>query len=135
MPHASGSFVGESLQMCNICTNIFGLAVGFEDSNASPTAAILLSILQESIGRLATIMFAHKLGSSLEPECKQFRFAADIFNDSALILDCMSPILPKTFRIMLLCTAGTLRALCGVAGGGMWPCQNWSSGPVSTSSK
>ncbi|EPS35698.1 hypothetical protein H072_10830 [Dactylellina haptotyla CBS 200.50] len=93
-------------------------AVGFEDSNASSTAAILLSILQSSIGRVATILFAHRLGSSLEPECKRFRFAADIFNDSALIFDCLSPIFPKSVRVMVLCTAGTLRALCGVAGGG-----------------
>ncbi|KAK6524261.1 hypothetical protein TWF694_005917 [Orbilia ellipsospora] len=93
-------------------------AVGFEDSNASTTAAILLSILQDSIGRVATILFAHRLGSSLEPECKRFRFAADIFNDSALIFDCLSPLFPKTIRVMVLCTAGTLRALCGVAGGG-----------------
>ncbi|KAF3934794.1 hypothetical protein ABW20_dc0109515 [Dactylellina cionopaga] len=94
------------------------VTVGFEDSNASTTAAILLSILQNSIGRVATILFAHKLGSSLEPECKRFRFAADIFNDSALIVDCLSPVFPKVMRVILLCTAGTLRALCGVAGGG-----------------
>ncbi|KAF3915852.1 hypothetical protein AA313_de0201080 [Arthrobotrys entomopaga] len=93
-------------------------AVGFEDSNASTTAAILLNILQDSIGRVATILFAHRLGSSLEPECKRFRFAADIFNDSALIFDCLSPLFPKSIRVMVLCTAGTLRALCGVAGGG-----------------
>ncbi|KAK6358878.1 hypothetical protein TWF696_000058 [Orbilia brochopaga] len=93
-------------------------AVGFEDSGASTTAAILLNILQDSIGRIATILFAHRLGSSLEPECKRFRFAADIFNDSALIFDCLSPVFPKAIRVMLLCTAGTLRALCGVAGGG-----------------
>lgn len=94
-------------------------AVGFEDSNASTTAAVLLKIVQDSIGRVATILFAHRLGSSLEPECKRFRFAADIFNDSALIVDCLSPVFPKPLRVVLLSTAGTLRALCGVAGGGM----------------
>ncbi|EGX46246.1 hypothetical protein AOL_s00110g70 [Orbilia oligospora ATCC 24927] len=94
------------------------LAVGFEDSNASTTAAVLLKIVQDSIGRVATILFAHRLGSSLEPECKRFRFAADIFNDSALIVDCLSPVFPKPLRVVLLSTAGTLRALCGVAGGG-----------------
>ncbi|KAK6347645.1 hypothetical protein TWF718_005484 [Orbilia javanica] len=93
-------------------------AVGFEDSNASTTAAVLLKIVQDSIGRVATILFAHRLGSSLEPECKRFRFAADIFNDSALIVDCLSPVFPKPLRVVLLSTAGTLRALCGVAGGG-----------------
>ncbi|KAK6334291.1 hypothetical protein TWF730_003505 [Orbilia blumenaviensis] len=118
------SIVQDSLQAFS--SSIAGLlssravlqAVGFEDSNASTTAAVLLKIVQDSIGRVATILFAHRLGSSLEPECKRFRFAADIFNDSALIVDCLSPVFPKPLRVVLLSTAGTLRALCGVAGGG-----------------
>lgn len=36
--------------------------VGVGDASASPTAALLLTILQESMGRLATILFAHRLG-------------------------------------------------------------------------
>ena len=56
------------------------------DSSASPTTALLLSILQESMGRVTTILFAHRLGTSLEPECKMYRLAADIFNDAAMVL-------------------------------------------------
>lgn len=69
------------------------------------------------MGRVATILFAHKLGTSLEPECKMYRFAADIFNDSAMVLDCLSPALPKTPRVALLGFSSVLRALCGVAAG------------------
>ena len=87
------------------------------DADASPTAALLLSIVQDSMGRVATILFAHKLGTALEPECKMYRLAADIFNDSAMILDCLSPALPKTPRVLLLGIASVLRALCGVAAG------------------
>lgn len=69
------------------------------------------------MGRVATILFAHKLGTSLEPECKMYRLAADIFNDSAMVLDCLSPALPKTPRVVLLGFSSVLRALCGVAAG------------------
>lgn len=104
----------------NMAQNIYFLSilgVGVGDASASPTAAILLSVLQESMGRVATILFAHKLGTSLEPECKMYRLAADIFNDSAMVLDCLSPALPKTPRVLLLGFSSILRALCGVAAG------------------
>ncbi|OCK81132.1 DUF647-domain-containing protein [Lepidopterella palustris CBS 459.81] len=91
--------------------------VGVGDASASPTAALLLSVLQDSMGRIATILFAHKLGTSLEPECKMYRLAADIFNDTAMILDCLSPVFPKAFRVLILSFSSILRALCGVAAG------------------
>lgn len=91
--------------------------VGVGDSSASPTAALLLSILQDSMGRVATILFAHRFGSALEPECKMYRLSADIFNDSAMILDCLSPAFPKPIRVGVLGASSVLRALCGVAAG------------------
>ncbi|EGD93830.1 hypothetical protein TESG_01362 [Trichophyton tonsurans CBS 112818] len=92
-------------------------SVGVGDATASPTAALLLNVLQESMGRIATILFAHRLGTSLEPECKMYRLAADILNDSAMVLDCLSPIFPKPVRVGLLSLSSVLRALCGVAAG------------------
>jgi hypothetical protein len=91
--------------------------VGVGDASASPTAALLLSVLQESMGRIATILFAHKLGTSLEPECKMYRLAADIFNDTAMILDCLSPAFPKAARVLILSFSSVLRSLCGVCAG------------------
>ncbi|KAL4990539.1 vitamin B6 photo-protection and homoeostasis-domain-containing protein [Aspergillus falconensis] len=92
--------------------------VGVGNSNASPTSALLLHILQDTSGRIATILFAHRVGTALQPECKMYRFAADIFNDLAMLLDCLSPMVPAGFsRVTILSTAGVLRALCGVAGG------------------
>ncbi|KAB8230700.1 RUS1 family protein [Aspergillus alliaceus] len=92
--------------------------VGVGNADASPTAALLLHILQDSSGRVATILFAHRVGTALEPECKMYRLAADVFNDAAMILDCLSPIIPAgVSRVTVLSTAGVLRALCGVAGG------------------
>ncbi|KAJ5894345.1 hypothetical protein N7495_006036 [Penicillium taxi] len=92
--------------------------VGVGNANASPTSALLLHILQDSSGRVATILFAHRVGTALEPECKTYRLAADVFNDIAMVLDCLSPMVPAGFmRVTILSTAGILRALCGVAGG------------------
>jgi hypothetical protein len=67
------------------------------------------------MGRIATILFAHRLGTSLEPECKMYRLAADIFNDAAMILDCLSPAFPKSSRVLVLSLSSVLRSLCGVA--------------------
>ncbi|OBT83777.1 hypothetical protein VE02_07450 [Pseudogymnoascus sp. 03VT05] len=91
--------------------------VGVGDPTASPTTALLLSVLQDSTGRIATILFAARLGLSLEPECKRWRLVADIFNDAAMILDCLSPAFPKPLRVSLLSASAALRALCGVAAG------------------
>ncbi|KAI0423985.1 vitamin B6 photo-protection and homoeostasis-domain-containing protein [Xylaria sp. FL1042] len=91
-----------------------GFGVG--DAASSATGAVLLTVLQESTGRLATILFAHRLGQAIEPECKFYRFLADIFNDSALFLDVLSPALPGPAKVVALCMSGVLRALCGVSG-------------------
>jgi hypothetical protein len=69
------------------------------------------------MGRIATILFAHRLGTALEPECKMYRLAADIFNDTAMILDCLSPAFPKPFRVLILSFSSVLRSLCGVCAG------------------
>ncbi|KUM60307.1 hypothetical protein ACN42_g6832 [Penicillium freii] len=114
----------DSLQA--FCSSIAGLlssravlqGVGVGNANASPTSALLLHILQDISGRIATICFAHRIGTALEPECKTYRLAADVFNDVAMILDCLSPGVPAgPPRVIVLSTAGVLRALCGVAGG------------------
>ncbi|KAI5118239.1 hypothetical protein M0805_008875 [Coniferiporia weirii] len=93
-----------------------GFGVG--DENASSTNAVLLSVVQDATGRLATIFFAWKWGPAFAPEAKMYRLAADVFNDSAFILDCLSPALPSRLRVAALCLSGALRAVCGVCGGG-----------------
>lgn len=67
------------------------------------------------MGRIATILFAHRLGTALEPECKMYRLAADVLNDAAMILDCLSPAFPRASVILIFSTSSVLRALCGVA--------------------
>ena len=53
--------------------------------------------------------------AALEPECKMYRLAADVFNDTAMVLDCLSPAFSKPLRVLLLSFSSILRALCGVA--------------------
>jgi Vitamin B6 photo-protection and homoeostasis len=92
-----------------------GLGVG--DENASATNAMLLNVLQESMGRMATILFAHRVGSAIQADCKMYRFLADVLNDAAMVSDCLSPMLHKLIRVPLLGTSSVFRALCGVASG------------------
>ncbi|KIX04768.1 uncharacterized protein Z518_05638 [Rhinocladiella mackenziei CBS 650.93] len=92
-----------------------GMGVGSED--ASLVTTMLLYIAQETIGRVATILFAHRFSQSIEAEVKFYRFLADIVNDVAFILDCMSPGLPLLGRVLTLCISNACRAICGVAGG------------------
>ena len=66
---------------------------------------------------MATIFFAHRFGTSLEPECKMYRLLADVLNDFAFVLDCLSPVLLKPVRVVVLSFSSVLRALCGVAAG------------------
>ena len=47
-----------------------------------------------------------------------YRLAADVFNDAAMVLDCLSPALPnRGVRVAVLAFSSVLRALCGVAAG------------------
>lgn len=46
-----------------------------------------------------------------------YRLFADILNDIAFILDCLSPGFPKPVRVVILSFSSLLRALCSVAAG------------------
>lgn len=92
-----------------------GLGVG--NASQSPTTALLLQIIQDTFSRLATILFAHRMGQAIEPECKYYRFLADIFNDCSQFLDLLLPALPLMPKISVMVSASILRSLCGVAAG------------------
>jgi len=92
-----------------------GMGVGSEE--ASLVTTMLLYIAQETIGRVATILFAHQFSQRIEAEVKFYRFFADIVNDIAFVLDCMSPGMPIMGRVLTLCVSNAFRAMCGVAGG------------------
>ncbi|KUI61959.1 hypothetical protein VP1G_09100 [Cytospora mali] len=92
-----------------------GLGVG--NASQTPTTALLLQIIQDTFSRLATILFAHRMGQAIEPECKYYRFLADIFNDCSQFLDLLLPALPLMPKVSVMVSASVLRSLCGVAAG------------------
>jgi hypothetical protein len=95
-------------------TSKIGLGVG--DSSATPTGAMLIQVIRECMGKLATIFFAHVMGTSIEAECKAYRLASDVLCDTAIILDCLSPFFPKSVRFLVLCVSSILFSAAGVAG-------------------
>ncbi|KAK9245946.1 vitamin B6 photo-protection and homoeostasis-domain-containing protein [Lipomyces tetrasporus] len=95
-------------------------SVGVGDKDATSTSALFITVIQETIGRLATITFAWKFGSMLEQECKKFRFAADLVVNAGIICDCLSPyfLANRSAKIFFLCCSGVLKAICGVMANG-----------------
>src|SRR5271163_4012455 len=80
--------------------------------------SVLLTVVQDSTGRLATILFAWLASSNLGTEPQKYRLLADVLNDTALLSDCLIPrLLP--YRLPLLCFSGVSRALCGVMANGV----------------
>lgn len=75
-----------------------------------------MQVIRESMGRFATIAFAHMFGTSIEAECKAYRMAADVLCDVAMILDCLSPFLQRNTRFLVLCFSSVLYSASGVAG-------------------
>lgn len=51
-----------------------------------------------------------------------YRLLADVFNDVAMVLDCLSPAFPSSVRVGVLVGSSCLRALCGVAAGSSKGC-------------
>lgn len=103
--------------------------VGVGDASSTATGAgfcpiqnelttVLLTVVQDSIGRLATILFAWMASSSLGTEPQKYRLLADLFNDLALLSDCLIPRILR-YRLPLLCFSGVSRALCGVIANGV----------------
>ena len=90
-----------------------GLGVGNADANA--TGALILKIIQDTFSRMATILFAHRMGQAIEPECKFYRFLADILNDASQFLDLLTPVLPYFPKLGVMVSASIFRSLCGVA--------------------
>lgn len=108
------------LQPVHCCLRFFRVGFNVADGSSvilTETSLLMLTLLLDSIGRIATILFAHLYGIALEADCKKYRFLADIFNDLGIFLDFCSPIFPGPIRVALLCLSGSLKALCGVAGG------------------
>ena len=92
-----------------------GLGVG--DAGSSATFALLLTILKDVVSRLSTIIFAHRYGLAIAPEAKQYRFLADLLNDTAFFIELASPWLDGSSKALALAFGQALRGVCGVSAG------------------
>ncbi|EDQ87821.1 uncharacterized protein MONBRDRAFT_26990 [Monosiga brevicollis MX1] len=76
----------------------------------------MTQILRDATGMIGSISFAWIQGSDLDNNAKQWRLVADVLNDTAMLLELISPLLPAYF-LFLVCVASLARAIVGVAGG------------------
>jgi len=77
-----------------------------------------MTVIQDTTGRFATILFAWLASSALGTEPQKYKLLADLLYDIALLSDCLVPR-SVHYRLPLLCFSGVSRALCGVIAGGV----------------
>ncbi|KAM4637236.1 RUS family member 1 [Amazona ochrocephala] len=70
-------------------------AMGVGDGAATVTGATLTWVLRDGVGMVTRITFACLQGSRLDCEAKQWRLAADVLNDVALVLELLAPGWPR----------------------------------------
>ncbi|XP_074874969.1 RUS family member 1 isoform X7 [Buteo buteo] len=70
----------------------------------------------DGVGMVTRITFAWLQGTRLDCEAKQWRLAADVLNDAALVLELLAPAWPRAGPA-LLALAAAAKCIVGVAGG------------------
>ncbi|XP_054033686.1 RUS family member 1 [Dryobates pubescens] len=112
----------DSLQaLCSSLSGALGTravlqAVGVGDGAATATGATLGWLLRDGVGIVTRISFAWLQGSRLDCEAKQWRLAADVLNEAALVLELLAPLWPRA-ALPLLTLAAATKCIVGVAGG------------------
>ncbi|XP_075268074.1 LOW QUALITY PROTEIN: RUS family member 1 [Opisthocomus hoazin] len=91
-------------------------AVGVGDGAATVTGAALTWVLRDGGGMVTRVAFAWLQGSRLDCEAKQWRLAADVLNDVALVLELLAPAWPRAGPALLTLGAAA-KGVVGVAGG------------------
>ncbi|TRZ06544.1 hypothetical protein HGM15179_020563, partial [Zosterops borbonicus] len=91
-------------------------AVGVGDGAATVSGAALTWLLRDGVGIVTRIVFVWLQGSHLDCEAKQWRFAADLLNDVALVMEILAPHW-LSLGPALLVMAAAARCVVGVAGG------------------
>ncbi|KJE96619.1 GTP-binding protein [Capsaspora owczarzaki ATCC 30864] len=90
--------------------------VGVGDETATATAAAVSWMLRDGVGMLGRIFFAWQKGPALDANAKRWRLVADIFNDLAMFVELLSPLVGEWF-LAFACLGSVLRSIVGVAGG------------------
>jgi hypothetical protein len=92
-----------------------GMGVG--DAKASAYGALLGWILRDGLSNIGSILFSWRFSRYLDDDCKTWRFVADLFNDSAMLVGLVAPLLDGGWTTVLMSVSSVLSALCGVTGG------------------
>ncbi|THY63637.1 DUF647-domain-containing protein [Aureobasidium pullulans] len=72
---------------------------------------------QKPLKALLDVFLPAGYPESVTEDYLPYQIYADIFNDAAMVLDCLSPAFPKPIRVLILASGSVLRSLCGVAAG------------------
>ncbi|THW04942.1 DUF647-domain-containing protein [Aureobasidium pullulans] len=72
---------------------------------------------QKPLKALLDVFLPAGYPESVTEDYSPYQIYADIFNDAAMVLDCLSPAFPKPMRVLILASGSVLRSLCGVAAG------------------
>eukprot|EP00850_Spirogloea_muscicola_P009464 SM000053S17421 [mRNA] locus=s53:275306:278936:- [translate_table: standard] len=99
-----------------ISTQVLLGAIGVGESTATVMGATFQWFVRDFTGMLGGILFTLSQGSNLDSKAKQWRLAADFMNDIGMLLDLLSPLVPKAF-LLLLCLGSISRSITGVASG------------------
>jgi hypothetical protein len=68
------------------------------------------------MGKLATIFFAHRMGTYTEAGCKTYRLGSSLLMETAMVIGCTSLWFPMDVRFAVLCISSMLFLAAGVAG-------------------
>ena len=94
------------------------VSIGVAKADASVDGALMLNITTEACSRITSILFSWYFARLFHVDCKRYRFLADLFNDAALILQTFSSsVTIPGLKMLVIITAGCMRALCGVCAG------------------
>lgn len=101
----------------SLATSAVLKGVGVGDETATPLAASITWLLRDGCGMVGRILFAARIGTQLDYDCKKWRLFADVLNDMAMLIEILTPKFGKEFTLPVLCCASISRSLVGVAGG------------------
>lgn len=91
------------------------VSIGVSRADATVGSALFLSVSSEAVSRMVSIAFSWRFSRYLDPECKRYRFLADILNDLSLVLSTLSSAIPNFYlRAVVIVASASFRALCGV---------------------
>jgi len=105
------------------CTRALLSAAGVGDAAANATSSAIVWVLRDGLGMIGGLAFSFFAAPAFDGHVKEFRLAADIFNDVGLTIDLAMPYVlgdTASSSLSFLCLAGLstmCKVMCGIAAG------------------